>query len=84
MSHLNLGLIQQELGNLNNAKECFQKSLKLDPNLTYARDNLDILLNQIKLLEISGIENKKDNTDLIKLKTFEKILLFLLENLTLI
>ena len=74
MSHLNLGLIQQELGNLNNAKECFQKSLKLDPNLTYARDNLDILLNQIKLLEISGIENKKkDNTDLIKLKTFEKI-----------
>jgi tetratricopeptide (TPR) repeat protein len=55
LSHLNYGLILQELGDLNVAKDALQKSLKLDPNSFLAKYNLDILLKQINLLNEMGI-----------------------------
>lgn len=74
ISHLNLGLIHQELGDLNDAKESFEESIKLDSNSIYTRYNLDILLNQIKLLDLMGIDkDNKKNDKKDSLKSFDKI-----------
>ena len=64
---IKLGLVQQELGDLNDAKVSFEEALKLEPNSIYANQNLQILLNQIKILNELGISKKKSfNNSVIK------------------
>lgn len=73
-SHLNLGLIQHETGELDKAKSSYEKSLEFDPNSYYAKYNLSILLTQLKLLElIKPKDNKKIKSTLNSLKKFKKI-----------
>jgi len=73
LSHLNYGLILQELGDLNGAKISLQKSLQLDSNSFLAKYNLDILFKQINLLNEMGINlNSNENLNSNFKKKFSK------------
>ena len=72
-AHQNLGLVQQELGDLNDAKVSFEEALKLEPNSIYANQNIQILLNQIKILKELGISKDKTFNSSDLLKKFNKI-----------
>jgi tetratricopeptide (TPR) repeat protein len=73
LAFLNHGVILQELGDLNIAKESFEKSLELDPNSELAKYNLDILLKQTELLKKIGIDINKKTSNLHFKKEFNKI-----------
>ena len=73
LAFLNHGVILQELGDLNMAKESFEKSLDLDSNSELIKYNLDILLKQIELLKKIGIDIHKKISNLRFEKKFNKI-----------
>jgi len=85
-AHKNLGNMFYKLGKINEAEPCYKKSIQLDPKLEEAKINLEIVLEQKKVLEwISKNKNLKKNTQRKTLKnpfiTKRKVELNLLDQL---
>ena len=54
-AHNNLGVIFQELGEIQKAKECYEKAIEIDPNYADAYNNLQNQIFNLKSLKVQKI-----------------------------